>query len=40
VGALQDRSAFRSHYDDTTLRARLGLTRPANRYATSEPAAL
>ncbi len=32
VGALQDRSAFRQHYEDLTLRARLGLPRPANRY--------
>jgi alkanesulfonate monooxygenase SsuD/methylene tetrahydromethanopterin reductase-like flavin-dependent oxidoreductase (luciferase family) len=40
VGVLQDRGAFRLHYEDTTLRARLGLTRPTNRYATSEPVAL
>jgi alkanesulfonate monooxygenase SsuD/methylene tetrahydromethanopterin reductase-like flavin-dependent oxidoreductase (luciferase family) len=33
IGALQDRSAFRHHYEDATLRARLGLSRPANRYA-------
>ncbi len=33
VAALQDRSAFRRHYEDATLRARLGLPRPANRYA-------
>lgn len=33
VGALQDRSAFRHHYEDATLRARLGLARPASRYA-------
>ena len=33
VGALQERSAFRRHYEDATLRARLGLPRPANRYA-------
>jgi alkanesulfonate monooxygenase SsuD/methylene tetrahydromethanopterin reductase-like flavin-dependent oxidoreductase (luciferase family) len=33
VGALQDRSIFRHHYEDATLRARLGLPRPANRYA-------
>jgi alkanesulfonate monooxygenase SsuD/methylene tetrahydromethanopterin reductase-like flavin-dependent oxidoreductase (luciferase family) len=33
VGALQDRSAFRRHYEDATLRVRLGLPRPANRYA-------
>ena len=32
VGALQDRSRFRHHYEDSTLRARLGLFRPANRY--------
>jgi alkanesulfonate monooxygenase SsuD/methylene tetrahydromethanopterin reductase-like flavin-dependent oxidoreductase (luciferase family) len=33
VGALHDRSAFRHHYEDRTLRARLGLSRPINRYA-------
>jgi alkanesulfonate monooxygenase SsuD/methylene tetrahydromethanopterin reductase-like flavin-dependent oxidoreductase (luciferase family) len=33
VGALHDRSAFRHHYEDPTLRARLGLSRPVNRYA-------
>lgn len=33
VGGLQDRSAFRHHYEDATLRARLGLPRPASRYA-------
>jgi len=33
VGALQDRGVFRQHYEDLTLRARLGLPRPANRYA-------
>ena len=33
VGTLQDRSAFRRHYEEATLRARLGLSRPANRYA-------
>jgi alkanesulfonate monooxygenase SsuD/methylene tetrahydromethanopterin reductase-like flavin-dependent oxidoreductase (luciferase family) len=33
VGSLQDRSAFRDHYEGTTLRARLGLPRPANRFA-------
>ena len=33
VGALHDRSAFRHHYEDATLRTRLGLSRPANRYA-------
>jgi hypothetical protein len=33
VGALQDRSAFRTRYEDPTLRQRLALPRPANRYA-------
>jgi alkanesulfonate monooxygenase SsuD/methylene tetrahydromethanopterin reductase-like flavin-dependent oxidoreductase (luciferase family) len=33
VRVLQDRSRFREHYEDSTLRARLGLSRPANRYA-------
>jgi alkanesulfonate monooxygenase SsuD/methylene tetrahydromethanopterin reductase-like flavin-dependent oxidoreductase (luciferase family) len=33
VGILQDRSQFRHHYEDSTLRARLGLARPANRFA-------
>ena len=33
VGTLQDQSRFRDHYADATLRARLGLPRPANRYA-------
>jgi alkanesulfonate monooxygenase SsuD/methylene tetrahydromethanopterin reductase-like flavin-dependent oxidoreductase (luciferase family) len=35
VGALQDRGVFRQHYEDLTLRARLGLLRPDNRYAMS-----
>ncbi len=35
TGALQDRSVFRDHYDDSILRGRLGLPRPANRYAAS-----
>jgi alkanesulfonate monooxygenase SsuD/methylene tetrahydromethanopterin reductase-like flavin-dependent oxidoreductase (luciferase family) len=34
VPELQRRNAFRSAYDATTLRGLLGLTRPANRYAT------
>jgi alkanesulfonate monooxygenase SsuD/methylene tetrahydromethanopterin reductase-like flavin-dependent oxidoreductase (luciferase family) len=33
VGALQDRSAFRTRYEGSTLRERLALPRPANRYA-------
>jgi alkanesulfonate monooxygenase SsuD/methylene tetrahydromethanopterin reductase-like flavin-dependent oxidoreductase (luciferase family) len=33
VRTLQDRSSFRHHYEESTLRARLGLSRPANRYA-------
>jgi alkanesulfonate monooxygenase SsuD/methylene tetrahydromethanopterin reductase-like flavin-dependent oxidoreductase (luciferase family) len=33
VGVLRDRSRFRDHYEDSTLRTRLGLSRPANRYA-------
>ena len=33
VGTLQDQSRFRDHYADATLRSRLGLPRPANRYA-------
>jgi alkanesulfonate monooxygenase SsuD/methylene tetrahydromethanopterin reductase-like flavin-dependent oxidoreductase (luciferase family) len=33
VGALQDRGAFRHHYEEATLRARLGLSRTTNRYA-------
>ena len=35
VPALQRRGAFRSGYTDRTLRERLGLPRPANRYATT-----
>jgi alkanesulfonate monooxygenase SsuD/methylene tetrahydromethanopterin reductase-like flavin-dependent oxidoreductase (luciferase family) len=35
VGVLQDRTAFRQHYDEPTLRGRLGLERPVNRYATT-----
>jgi alkanesulfonate monooxygenase SsuD/methylene tetrahydromethanopterin reductase-like flavin-dependent oxidoreductase (luciferase family) len=35
VPALQHRSVFRQHYDDITLRSRLGLSRPINRYATA-----
>ncbi len=35
VPALQHRSLFRQRYDDVTLRSRLGLSRPANRYATA-----
>jgi alkanesulfonate monooxygenase SsuD/methylene tetrahydromethanopterin reductase-like flavin-dependent oxidoreductase (luciferase family) len=33
VGELQDRSAFRSRYEEPTLRARLGLPRPIPLYA-------
>lgn len=33
VPVLQQRGAFRTAYDDGTLRSRLGLHRPANRYA-------
>ncbi len=33
VGALQDRHAFRQHYEGAILRERLGLSRPLNRYA-------
>jgi alkanesulfonate monooxygenase SsuD/methylene tetrahydromethanopterin reductase-like flavin-dependent oxidoreductase (luciferase family) len=33
VALLQDRSLFRRRYEETTLRARLGLPRPSNRYA-------
>jgi alkanesulfonate monooxygenase SsuD/methylene tetrahydromethanopterin reductase-like flavin-dependent oxidoreductase (luciferase family) len=33
VGVLQAREIFRRNYDDATLRRRLGLSRPANRYA-------
>jgi alkanesulfonate monooxygenase SsuD/methylene tetrahydromethanopterin reductase-like flavin-dependent oxidoreductase (luciferase family) len=35
VGVLQDRTVFRRHYDEISLRGRLGLGRPANRYATT-----
>jgi hypothetical protein len=35
IPALQDRGAFRTGYADQTLRERLGLPRPANRYATT-----
>jgi alkanesulfonate monooxygenase SsuD/methylene tetrahydromethanopterin reductase-like flavin-dependent oxidoreductase (luciferase family) len=35
VGVLQNRSAFRTRYEDATLRARLGLPRPANMYVTT-----
>ncbi|SDU92687.1 Flavin-dependent oxidoreductase, luciferase family (includes alkanesulfonate monooxygenase SsuD and methylene tetrahydromethanopterin reductase) [Microlunatus sagamiharensis] len=35
VPELQRRGAFRTAYDDGTLRDRLGLERPANRYATT-----
>ena len=35
VPELQRRGAFRTAYDDTTLRGRFGLTRPVNRYATT-----
>jgi alkanesulfonate monooxygenase SsuD/methylene tetrahydromethanopterin reductase-like flavin-dependent oxidoreductase (luciferase family) len=34
VRALQDRSAFRTRYEESTLRARLGLPQMRNRYAT------
>jgi alkanesulfonate monooxygenase SsuD/methylene tetrahydromethanopterin reductase-like flavin-dependent oxidoreductase (luciferase family) len=33
VGELQERSIFRQHYGEPTVRSRLGLERPANRYA-------
>ncbi len=33
VPLLQDRGVFRRHYDEGTLRSRLGLERPTNRYA-------
>ena len=33
VPALQDRGAFRAGYEDRSLRERLGLPRPVNRYA-------
>jgi alkanesulfonate monooxygenase SsuD/methylene tetrahydromethanopterin reductase-like flavin-dependent oxidoreductase (luciferase family) len=35
VGVLEDRTVFRRRYDDLTLRDRLGLTRPVNRYAST-----
>ncbi|GAA0937381.1 LLM class flavin-dependent oxidoreductase [Actinocorallia libanotica] len=35
VPELQSRGAFRDRYAETALRARLGLPRPANRYATA-----
>jgi alkanesulfonate monooxygenase SsuD/methylene tetrahydromethanopterin reductase-like flavin-dependent oxidoreductase (luciferase family) len=35
VAVLQDHGAFRQHYEESTLRSRLGLHRPANRYATT-----
>jgi alkanesulfonate monooxygenase SsuD/methylene tetrahydromethanopterin reductase-like flavin-dependent oxidoreductase (luciferase family) len=35
VANLQDHGAFRQHYEESTLRSRLGLHRPANRYATT-----
>ncbi|MET0897451.1 MAG: LLM class flavin-dependent oxidoreductase [Mycobacterium sp.] len=35
VPELQRRGAFRDHYDSTTLRDTLGLSRPANRYSTA-----
>jgi alkanesulfonate monooxygenase SsuD/methylene tetrahydromethanopterin reductase-like flavin-dependent oxidoreductase (luciferase family) len=35
VGVLQDLSAFRTRYEDATLRERLGLPRPTNMYATT-----
>jgi alkanesulfonate monooxygenase SsuD/methylene tetrahydromethanopterin reductase-like flavin-dependent oxidoreductase (luciferase family) len=34
VPELQRRGAFRTAYEEGTLRDRLGLERPANRYAT------
>jgi alkanesulfonate monooxygenase SsuD/methylene tetrahydromethanopterin reductase-like flavin-dependent oxidoreductase (luciferase family) len=37
VPELRARGAFRHEYAETTLRARLGLPRPANRYATDAP---
>jgi hypothetical protein len=33
VPHIQDRGAFRTGYAEGTLRGRLGLARPANRYA-------
>jgi alkanesulfonate monooxygenase SsuD/methylene tetrahydromethanopterin reductase-like flavin-dependent oxidoreductase (luciferase family) len=35
VGVLKDRTVFRQHYEEPSLRSRLGLGRPANRYATT-----
>ena len=35
VSILQDRSAFRLHYEEATLRPPPRLQRPANRYATA-----
>jgi alkanesulfonate monooxygenase SsuD/methylene tetrahydromethanopterin reductase-like flavin-dependent oxidoreductase (luciferase family) len=35
VAARQDRSAFRTRYEDATLRERLGLPRPRSMYATT-----
>ncbi|MBW0105641.1 LLM class flavin-dependent oxidoreductase [Pseudonocardia sp. KRD291] len=35
VPELQRRGAFRTAYDETTLRGRFGLSRPANRYVTA-----
>jgi alkanesulfonate monooxygenase SsuD/methylene tetrahydromethanopterin reductase-like flavin-dependent oxidoreductase (luciferase family) len=35
VGVLQDRSAFRTRYEDSTLRERLALPRATNMYATT-----
>jgi alkanesulfonate monooxygenase SsuD/methylene tetrahydromethanopterin reductase-like flavin-dependent oxidoreductase (luciferase family) len=35
VAVLQDRAVFRRRYSEDTLRERLGLARPANRYATT-----
>jgi alkanesulfonate monooxygenase SsuD/methylene tetrahydromethanopterin reductase-like flavin-dependent oxidoreductase (luciferase family) len=37
VPRLQERGVFRRHYAEGTLRSRLGLERPANRYAVSQP---
>ena len=34
VPELQRRNAFRTRYEEGTLRARFGLQRPVNRYAT------
>jgi alkanesulfonate monooxygenase SsuD/methylene tetrahydromethanopterin reductase-like flavin-dependent oxidoreductase (luciferase family) len=35
VGTLQDRSAFRTRYEESTLRERLALPRPKNMFATT-----